>query len=97
MRARWTGPRGFEGGSQRDPPCTRVHSAVSVPTREFNEEVRILVYNRIATERGEGRGGEEPARAVQEPLEVEKEAGCPEMRGIEQQGQTRIWSPVQLR
>lgn len=70
-----------------------------MPTRELNEEVRILVYNRIATERGEGHGGEEPARADQEPLEVEKEAGCPEMRGIEQQGpdQNLVSSPAEMR
>lgn len=48
MRVRWTGPRGFEGGPQRDPPlhALEVHSVVPVPTRELNEEVRILVYNR---------------------------------------------------
>lgn len=44
---RWTGPRGFEGGPQRDPPrALEVHSVVPVPTRELSEEVRILVYSR---------------------------------------------------
>ena len=43
---RWTGLRGFEGGLQRDPRALEVHLAVPMPTRELNEEVRILVYNR---------------------------------------------------
>lgn len=46
MRVRWTGLRGFEGGLQRDPRALEVHLAVPMPTRELNEEVRILVYNR---------------------------------------------------
>lgn len=38
-------------------------------------------------------------RADQEPLEVEKEAGCPEMRGIKQQSpdQNLVSSPAEMR
>lgn len=50
-------------------------------------------------ERGEGHGGEEPVRADQEPLEVEKEASGPEMYGIEQQGpdQSLLSSSAEMR
>lgn len=89
----------MRGDLRGSPRALKVHTAVPVPTSELNKEVRILVYNGIATEQREGHGGEESARADQEPLEVEKEASCPEMRGIKQQSpdQNLVSSPAEMR
>lgn len=69
MRARWTGLRGFEGGPQRDPRALEVHSAVPVPTRELNEEVRILVYNRgLLQSRVRAMEGKNQSELTKNPL-----------------------------